>query len=98
MDCQSRDLWTNLGRITSIGLSVCKIYMYRCTVRGRLFDRGGGRRGWVLPYITHTLYMYVASQWVWFLCCFGLKMGIHCRLCPFWSGIGFGSQGKYGNV
>ena len=56
MDCQSRDLWTNLGRITSIDLSVCKIYMYRRTVRGRLFDRGRGRRGWVLPYITHTLY------------------------------------------
>ena len=28
-------------------------------------------------------YMYVLSQWVWFLCCFGLKTGIHCRLCPF---------------
>ena len=37
---------------------------------------------------------YVPSQTVWFLRRFGLKK--RYRLCPFWSGIGYGFEGITG--
>ena len=52
---------------------------------------GGGRGGGGSP--LYKPYRYVPPQRVRFMDLFGLKNGY--KLCPFWSGSGFGFPGKY---
>ena len=79
---------------TIVGSPVCYYGVGTAQCLFNLFNLRRSVPAGVLPYIS---YIGICRPKVRFLRRFGVKTGIHA-LCPFWSRIGYGFRGNYGNV